>query len=100
MYVLRVGSVIPPTGPARTLSLHTGHAYGVPAAWVELSDKVAGKGFKFADYYSVFDREPDRVTAEEVLDGDYAHALWSPLAQDVERLGDRLEAVLRAHFMS
>ena len=29
-------------------------ALGVPNAWIRLSDKVWGKDFKFADYYSVF----------------------------------------------
>ena len=34
---------------------------GVPNAWIELSDKVVGNGYKFADYYSCFDLSPSPI---------------------------------------
>lgn len=44
-------------------------ALGIPSGWVSLSDQVAGGGFKFHDYFSIFHagREPVLITGRESL---------------------------------
>jgi pyruvyltransferase len=42
-------------------SLHgliVAHAYGIPAAWVQFSDKLHGDGLKFADHFASIGMEP------------------------------------------
>lgn len=49
-------------------SLHglvVAHAYGIPAAWVPLSNRLYGDGFKFADYFASIGLPPMRSTVEE-----------------------------------
>jgi pyruvyltransferase len=37
------------------------HSFGIPAVWMELSDRVHGEGFKFFDYYSSIGMDTERV---------------------------------------
>lgn len=49
-------------------SLHgliTAHAYGLPAGWIELGDRVTGGRYKFDDYHSAFGVRVDPVSLAE-----------------------------------
>jgi hypothetical protein len=53
-------------------SLHAlivAHAYGVPAEWVQFSNKIVGDGFKYMDYYSCTDVvDPRCINLEGAFD--------------------------------
>jgi hypothetical protein len=59
---LRVIEQIAQCDTVVSTSLHglvAADALGVPSQWAVVSDKIAGGGYKFQDYYSVFDLEPE-----------------------------------------
>lgn len=50
-------------------SLHglvTADAFGIPNAWIKISGNVRGDDFKFRDYYSVFDIQPDPLLPSDI----------------------------------
>jgi len=68
-------SVIREIGACRYIlssSLHglvVGDTLGIPSAWLEFSDRVIGKGFKFLDYYAALEaaRTPQTITGVESI---------------------------------
>lgn len=70
-------------------------AYGVPSRWVRLSDRPAGDGFKYLDFYSSLGKA-EALPADVASASDWAALAGSagpPVARDrLERLGDELLA--------
>jgi hypothetical protein len=60
-------------------------AYGVPSRWIRLSDRPAGDGFKYHDFYSALGKSADAPAAVEI-DAD-----WSRLAGTSAPPADRVK---------
>lgn len=65
-------------------------AYNIPNAWVEFSDKVGGRGFKFRDYFSSVERETmDPMHIQSLVkekDIEKMIISWKPILIDLEKL--------------
>lgn len=70
-------------------------AYGVPSRWIKLSDRPAGKGFKFHDFYSAIGKQQaGPAVVDDAADwGRLAGTCEPPVARDVlHALNDALIA--------
>ena len=81
-------------------SLHgivTAHSLNIPAVWVKLSDKVVGDGYKFRDYFSVYNTEPNQILiGQSTSIQQIISRTWKPNENKIQELKNGLVDVFES----
>jgi pyruvyltransferase len=76
------------------------HAYGLPAIWIKLSDRLVGGEFKFHDHYAFMEvdaLEIPRWNFDQTIAQNLAKATCPPIPAIAKAAPDMLRDVLEAN---